>query len=261
MNIKTVLLATLVSAFPVAVQAQDLDNYQVGCDSGAECNDFKANYGQQADAGNEVSQRTRTRRTRSTNDSKYYVGATIGVFFPSEIDNLEVPAIVNDVGSIQAVDPGTGFGGSLYGGYKFSEYISADVEGFVFFGDADPLDSSYTSYGFFVNPRFTYTFDDTGNSLEGVYVFASPGIGLAGIDFGEDIGDALGDNDSGTGFALQIKAGAGYPVSDKIDIIGQARYLYAFSAFEVDRTVGQVTETEDQDFDAFSIELGVNYKI
>ncbi|MBE9045391.1 outer membrane beta-barrel protein [Pleurocapsales cyanobacterium LEGE 10410] len=260
MNLKkTVLLATLLSAFPLAgIQAQDLDNYQVGCNAGAECNDFVGSY-EQAD-GDEVAQvrrrRTRTRRTRRT-DTKYYVGGTLGIFFPSEVEDLQVLA--------DTVDPGTGFGGSLYGGYKFNQYISADIEGLIFFGDAEPLDSSYTSYGFFVNPRFTYTFerDTLSDNLSGLYVFASPGIGIAGLDFGDDLGDTLepSDNDSGSGFAFQIKAGAGYPVSDKIDIIGQVRYLNALDAFEVTEVgVDGITSTEDQGFDAFSVELGANYK-
>ena len=259
MNIKTTMLAVLLALTPVAVRAQDVnsyENYQVGCNSGAECNNFEVNY------QDEVAQRTRdrrTRRTRTTDDKKIYVGGTLGIFFPSEIEDFNIGIEAGTVSDLQTVDPGTGFGGSLYGGYKFTEFISADVEGFVFGGDSDPLDSSYTSYGFFVNPRFTYTFDQA----NGVYVFASPGIGVAGVDFGDEIGDAPGvEEDSGTGFALQAKAGVGYPVSDTIDIIGQARYFNAFNAIETTQfgAAGQISETEDQDFSSFSIEAGVNVK-
>ena len=261
MKIKTTMLAVLLALAPVAVRAQDVDsyeNYQVGCNSGAECNSFEVNY-----QGDEVAQgRTRnrrTRRTRGSDDKKIYVGGTLGIFFPSEVEDFEIGIVSGDVTDLETVDPGTGFGGSVYGGYKFTDSISADVEGFVFGGDADPLDSSYTSYGFFINPRFTYTFDEA----NGVYVFASPGIGIAGVNFGDEIGDAEGvEEDSGTGFALQAKVGAGYPVSDSLDIIGQARYFNAFSAIETTQfgAGGVVSETEDQDFSSFSLEAGVNFK-
>ena len=261
MNIKTVLLATLLSAFPIAVQAQDtgsLDNYQVACNSGAECNDFEVNY-EQTDGDDEVAQvprRTRTRRTRSA-ESKYYAGLNLGIFFPGEIENT-------------VIDPDTGFGGSVYGGYKFSEYISADGEVLLAFGGNDfgGVDGSYTLFGVFLNPRFTYTFEqdtlsNVSDNLRGLYVFASPGIGYANYSIGGDLGDNLDEanqDDSGGGFAIQGKIGAGYPVSDKIDIIGQARYTYVFNAFEIVQTgPGGVTSTEDEGFDTFGIEVGAKY--
>ena len=262
MKIKTTMLAVLLALAPVAVRAQDVDssyeNYQVGCNSGAECNNFEVNY-QEDELAQRTRERRRTRRTRSADDKKIYAGATVGIFLPSEIDDFDIGIISGNTVNLETVDPGTGFGGSLYGGYKFSDFIGVDVEGFAFTGDADPLDSSYTSYGFFVNPRFTYTFDDA----NGFYVFASPGIGLAGISFGDEIGDAEGvTDDSGVGFALQAKAGVGYPVSDSIDNIGQARYFNAFNAIETTQFAagGEVSESEDQDFNSFSIEAGVNVK-
>ena len=261
MKIKTTILAILIALAPVAVRAQDADssyeNYQLGCNSGVECNDFEVNYQQ-----DELAQRTRNRRirrTRRVDDKKIYAGGTLGIFFPSEVEDFEIGIVSGQTTDLQTVDPGTGFGGSIYGGYKFSDRIGADVEAFVFGGDADPLDSSYTSYGFFVNPRFTYTFSE----YNGVYVFASPGIGIAGVDFGDEISDAEGVEDaSGAGFALQAKAGVGYPVSDTIDIIGQARYFNAFNVIETTQfgAGGGVSETEDQNFSSFSVEAGVNLK-
>ena len=267
MKIKNAILASvLLAAVPVAVQAQEVENYdeyRVGCESSVDCNDFDVNYDRQSETNDRLSQRrTRTRRTRSSSsDKKIYAGGTLGIFFPSEIDDFDVGIQSGNITDVQTVDPGTGFGGSLYGGYKFSEIIGVDVEGFVFGGDADPLDSSYTSYGFFVNPRFTYSFNP--DNFESFYVFASPGIGIAGVSFGDDLGDRLGDDsDSGTGFALQAKAGVGYPVSDAIDIIGQVRYFNAFNAIETTQTGidQQITDTEDKNFNAFSVEAGVNFK-
>ena len=266
MKIKNAILAgVLVAGLPVAVQAQEVENYdqyQVSCESGVDCNNFEVDY-QQSETNDDISQRrTRTRRTRSSSsDKKIYAGGTLGIFFPSEIDDFEVGIISGNISDLQTVDPGTGFGGSLYGGYKFTDLIGVDVEGFFFGGDADPLDSSYTSYGFFVNPRFTYNINP--DNFRSFYVFASPGIGVAGVNFGDDLGDRLGDDsDSGTGFAFQAKAGAGYPVSDTIDIIGQVRYFNAFNAIETTQfgIDGEISDTEDKSFNAFSVEAGVNVK-
>lgn len=269
MNIKTTVLAIiLATGFPLAAQAQETNGHEslkVSCQSGGECNNFDVNFQGQ---GDEIAQtgrtrRTRTRRTRSSSvDSKYYVGGTLGLFFPSEIDDFNVRVTANGNTTLQQVDPGTGFGGSIYGGYKFSDLISADAEALLYFGNADPLDGSYSSFNFFVGPRFTYTLDETND--QSLYIFASPGIGVGNVNFGGDLGDALGDDDSGTGFALQAKAGVGYPVSDKIDIIGQARYTNIFGVVDVPEVGnnGNVVEgeTESKGLDAFGIELGAQYK-
>lgn len=264
MKLKTVILSALLIAIPVGVRAQDVDtyeNYQVGCDSSAECNGFDVNYTESDSDKVAQTRRTRTRRSRGSGvDNKYYAGGTLGIFFPSEIDDFDINVSSGIVNDLQTVDPGTGFGGSIYGGYNFSERIGVDVEGFVFGGDSDPLDSSYTSYGFFVNPRFTYALDFNERSF---YVFGSPGIGIAGVDFGDEISDASGVEDgSGAGFALQAKLGVGYPVSDTVDIIAQGRYFYAFDVIETVQfgQAGVGSETEDKGFDAFSIEAGVNVK-
>lgn len=268
MNIKTTVLAIiLATGLPLAAQAQDTKDYEslkVSCQSGAECNDFnKVNFQGQ---GDEIAQtrRTRTRRTRSSIsslDSKYYVGGTLGVFFPSEIDDFNVPVTAGGNTTLQQVDPGTGFGGSIYGGYKFSDLISADAEALLYFGNADPLDGSYNSFGFFVGPKFTYTLDETND--QSLYIFASPGIGVGNVNFGGDLGDALTD-DSGTGFALQAKAGVGYPISDKIDLIGQARYTNIFGVVDVPEVGENGTvvqgETESKGLNAFGIEIGAQYK-
>ena len=265
MKIKTVILSALLVSVPVTVRAQDVDNYEnykVACDSGAECNSFEVNYQDEDKVAQSRRTRTRIRRTRSTSDdTKYYAGATIGVFLPSDIDDFDINVASGNTSILQTVDPGTGFGGSFYGGYKFTDSISVDIEGLAFTGNADPLDSSYTSFGFFLNPRFTYTFNpDNDKSL---YAFASPGLGLAVLDFGDEISDAQGVNDgSGTGFALQGKIGIGYPVSDKIDIIGQGRYFHAFNVIETTQfgQAGEASKTEDKGFDNFSFEIGANFK-
>ena len=259
----SLLAALLVAAFPLSAKAQDTNSYdslKVSCDSGSECSDFGVNFQEE---GDQVAQtrRTRTRRSRrGDSDSKIYVGGTLGLFLPGDIDDYQVE--VED--TFQEVEPGTGFGGSIYGGYKFTEQISVDAEGLLSFGNADPLDGSYTSFGFFVNPRYTYTLNEAND--KSIYLFASPGIGVGNINFNGDTGDLLEDediDDSGTGFAIQGKIGAGYPVTEKLDIIGQARYTNIFSVVDVPEVAanGVLTgETDSESLGTFGLELGVNYK-
>ena len=253
MKIKTAILALLLLSIPAVARAENVEdsqNLQVGCNSGAECNNFDVIY--QQNENDEIAQRTRTRRTRRRgSDQKIYAGGTLGVFFPSDIDDT-------------IIEPDTGFGGSIYGGYKFTDLISADAEVVLAFGGNDfeditgaDLDGSYTLFGFFLNPRFTYSFDQ--NSDRSFYVFASPGIGIGSISIGDEVGDRIEDNggeDSGSGFAIQGKIGAGYPISNSIDIVGQARYINIFDVAEVP----QDGDVEEESINSFSIELGANFK-
>ena len=163
----SILVALAVIAFPFAAQAQDTNSYEslnVSCESGAECSDFGVNFKQEGDTVAQT-RRTRTRRTRrSSDDSKAFVGGTLGVFFPSEIDD-------------SIIDPGTGFGGSVFGGYKFTDLIAAEAEASLAFGGSDDedvngneVDGSYTLFTLLVGPRFTYTIDQ-GNDRS-FYVFS-----------------------------------------------------------------------------------------
>ena len=264
MKFKISILAALAAiAFPVAAQAQDTNGYdslKVSCESGAECSDFGVNFQEQGDTVAQT-RRTRTRRTRSSSDSKIYLGGTLGLFFPSDVEDT-------------VIDPGTGLGGSVYGGYKFTDLISADAEALLAFGGNDiddvtstaagipateEIDGAYTLFSVFLNPRFTYTFDK-GND-KSPYVFASPGVGIGRINIRGDVGDEIDDADgdsSGSGFALQGKIGGGYPFTDKLDVIGQARYANIFNVVERPQLGGN---TEDEGISYFGIELGLNYKL
>ena len=251
----SLLAALLVAAFPLSAKAQDTNSYEslkVSCNSGAECSDFGVNFQEE---GDEVAQtrRTRTRRTRrGSSDKKIYAGVTLGAFFSGELDEIEV---IED-NEAQNIDLGTAFGGSIYGGYKFSDLIGGDAELVVLGGGADPVDDGgYTAVGFFANPRITYAFNK--DNERSPYVFASPGIGFVTLSLNDDVEDELNNDDlSGTGFAIQAKLGAGYPVTDLIDVIGQVRYVNSFNNFEVIEGGG----SEDQGFDSFGIELGANFK-
>lgn len=226
MNVKIAILSVLLVAIPVGVRAQDVDdyqNYRVSCSSGAECNDFNVNYQEE----DEIAQtrRTRTRRTRSSSDSKYYLGGNIAPFIPFD-DDLDI-----------------GFGGGIFGGYKFTENISAEIEVFDYFGGSETDDLGYNYFGATANGVYRY-YIDPGNS-DSLYVFAGLGIGVGNADPTGDVADDL-DLDSETGFLLQGKGGVGYPVGDKVDLFAQTKF---FSIF-----------IDDEDADGLAIDLGATYK-
>lgn len=239
MKIKNAILAgILVAGLPIAVQAQEVDNYeeyQVSCETGTDCNNnLDVNYEQQPESNDAVSQRTRTRRTRSSSDfKKLYVGGTLGL------------AELGDGADV-------GFGGSILGGYRLNEKISAELEIFDYFGGTDVDDLGYNYLGFAANGVFRYPF---GEDSKSIYAFVSPGIGFGRLGFTGDVADDADDagfDTSVSGFLLQAKAGVGYPISDAISLIGQTRYSYLF--------LGDSDFTDDgEDEDAFTVDLGVTF--
>lgn len=222
MKIKNAILAgVLIAGLPVAVNAQEVENYdeyKVGCEAGVDCNDFDVNY-EQSETNDELSQRTRTRRTRRSSDKKIYFGATPGIAFLGDGTN-------------------TGFGGSLFGGYNFSEKASAELEIFDYFGGLDDGvssfdsvidDSGYNYLGLAANAVFKYPFDQSNS--RSFYGFAGIGLGYGRFSFTGDFGDFLDDNNidnSLGGFLFNTKLGVGYPVTDSIDLMGQLRYANTF---------------------------------
>ena len=235
MNLKTSILAALaVVALPLAAQAQDTNSYEslnVSCESGAECADFGVSF---SEDGDKVAQtrRTRTRRSRrGSSDSKVYAGGNLGVFFPGE-DGLDAA-----------------FGLGAKAGYKFSDLIAAEIEGLGFFGGTEVDDLGYNILGVAANAVFTFPFGDDEKS---VYGFAGPGLGFARLGLSGDVADDLDDDGfdtSETGFLFQVKGGVGYPVADKIDLIGQVRYLSV-----------SIDDDFDNDADGFSFDVGANFK-
>ena len=184
---------------------------------------------------------------------KIYLGGTIGLFLPSDVDTIQFS---NDDFNFDSVDSDNGIGGSIYAGYKFNNFLSADLELLAFTGNAEPFDSDYTAAGFFLNPR--YTLPIGGNPNASLYVFASPGIGIAGVGFGDEIEDRINEDNLNTGVAIQLKAGAGLPLSESIDVFGQARYFNAFKVYEISTADGN---EEEDGFSSFSLEAGVNFKL
>lgn len=250
---KTLILATLLSlGLPLAAKAQTQDSpsYQVSCN--AQCDRFRVTQNNSFPTIADSYERGQVRDRRGTrgNESltkRFYGGGTLGVFFVSELDGIEI--IEEDL-DIDEIDPETGFGGSLYAGYRFSHILGADIEGYLFGGGAEPEDSSFTSAGFFVNPRLFLPLGR--NSLKAPYAFASPGVGIVGIGFGDEIDDIAEDPDSA--FAFQLKVGAGLPLSESFDIIGQIRYVNALGIYEEE-------DGDDGNLSTVGLEVGLNFKI
>lgn len=268
MKIKTLILTALLSiGFPLAVKAETGTELETISFCDIECSQLNVSQTnnfpvQLVEDDSKVAQRTRIRRTRRGSDLKrLYLGGTLGLFFPGTFDDF--PEVNNEDGDGESIDFGTGFGASIYAGYKFSSFLSADLEAFLFGGGADPLDDSvYGSAGIFINPRFTYALNQD-NVNKSPYVFLSPGLGVVSVGFGEDLEDTLDFNDidtSGSGLALQLKAGVGFGLSETIDIFGQARYFTAFNVYSEDDIPDQF-EADDQNFSSFGLELGLNFKI
>ena len=241
MKFKISLLATLlVAAFPFAAKAQDTNSYEslkVSCESGAECSDFGVNFQEE---GDKVAQtrRTRTRRTRSGGsvDNKYYVGGNVGLFLP-----------FFDASDIVDYDPGFTFGG--FGGYRFTENISAEIEVYDSLGGSEIDDLGYNVFAASANGVYRYYFNP-GND-KSLYAYGGLGLGVGILNPTGDESDGL---DSQTGFLLQGKAGVGYPVAEKIDLFGQARFTNVF-----------LGEDEDEGFNGddangLSIDFGATYK-
>ena len=232
MKIKTTILAILIALAPVAVRAQDVDrykNYRFSC-NGAECNNFKL-----SDREDEVAQRTRDRRIRRTDDSKYYIGGNIAPFIPFDGD-LDV-----------------GFGGGIVGGYKFSNNISAEVEVFDYFGGTEIDNLDYNSFGAAVNGVYRYYIDKS--NPRSFYIFGGLGAGIGIADLNGDIADVIDDagfDTSETGFLLLGKGGVGYPVSDNIDLFAQTKFYRIFIDGEADLL--------ESDFDGLAIDIGATYK-
>ncbi|MDJ0596532.1 MAG: hypothetical protein QNJ72_42290 [Pleurocapsa sp. MO_226.B13] len=75
---------------------------------------------------------------------------------------------------------------------------------------------------------------------------------IVGIGFGDEIDDIVEDPDSG--FAFQIKAGAGLPLSESFDVFGQIRYVNAFDIYPEQ-------DGDDGNLSTVGLEAGLNFKL
>jgi hypothetical protein len=273
MNIKITALAFMLAiGFPLAAQAQNTNgfdnnvqtpspsgvNVQTPSQSGVNVQTpSESGFGVQTpsetpsepevnlqEQDNELTQnrRTRTRRTRTTSsslDSKYYAGGNLGLFVPFNGDNSDD-------------DIGIGFGGLF--GYKVNKNISAELELFNARGGSDVDDLGYSIFGASANGVYRYYFNpDNSKSL---YAFGGLGLGFGVASLTGDVADDLDDDGvdtSRTGFLLQTKAGVGYPLSDNLDLFGQARYANVF--------IGEEDNVADsgEDGNGISFDLGATY--
>ena len=266
----TTLVSILTVSFPVTVTAQNIessDKYQISCEMSRECSNFDVML-QQPKVDSEVTQRTRTSRTRENNRrAKVYLGGTLGLTFPGELDELETFDGFDFINgesvpiNVEAVDPGTGYIGSLFAGFNFTDSFGSDLELFLFAGGADPVvDSFYLGLGLFANARYTFIFNQ--DNSKSPYAYVSPGIGLIYAYLSEEIEDNLiGDVDDGvtgieaTGIGLQLKVGVGLPLSETFHFFGQARYFNGLNIFEVEEFN---QNSESQGFSSFGLEAGIS---
>jgi hypothetical protein len=238
MKIKTAILAgILIAALPVAVQAQDVEgyeNYQVSCESSADCNNFDVNYDQQSETNDEISQRTRERRTRSSSsDKQKYVGITGGLAIPGD-------------------DQDVGIGGSILGGYRLTENLGGELELFDYFGGTDTDDLGYNIFGIAANASYKLAFNQSDS--KSVYGVAGLGLGYGLTNATGDIADEAEDagaDTSASGLLLQGKAGVGYPITDSIDLLGQIRYFNIF--------LGELNDVDIDNQNAITFDLGATF--
>ena len=211
MKIKTsVLTAILVAAFPVGVKAQEVNSYEgyeVTCQSGTDCNDFKVD-SKTTETDSNVAQTGRTRRTRSVTpaEKKFYIGGNLGGYIPGG-----------------DLDIGFGLGGLF--GYNFSNQIAAELEVYDFFGGSNVDDLGYNFLGVAANGLYKYPF---GNDSNSIYAFVGLGVGIGNLSATGDVADVAGDNGtdtSNTDVFFQWKVGVGYPLNNKLDLIGQFRAI------------------------------------
>lgn len=243
MLIKNSCIASLVAIsglliLPNLAQAKDIESYedyrnycspaayQYGIQS-SDCGKFKTIYEQRDIQEQNLQPRRRdtqlqkrNRSTSSNSQTKGYIGATLGAFFPNT-DVLD-----------------TGFGISLYGGARFNRYLATDLEIDLLGGGIVESDVSYGVFAAFINPKFIFPFSEKEKSAS---VYFSPGIGISALGVGD--GNITVTDD--TRLTWQAKAGISTPVSRRLNIFGQVRYADQF---------------EEDTINFFGTELGLNFE-
>jgi len=214
-------------------------------------------------------------RGRNSKIEGYYAGFSGGIGFLSgsiedTAENLSDPEYSN------------AFLGSIFGGVKFSKYISADLEFILGVGgantddleadaDADAnftgdlsVDGDYAAFGLYLNPRFELPLD----RRDRLNLYLSPGLGISQtnvnlnfVNFDEtsDVDPEFrGDFDaSQLGISFQIKGGASFAIRDNIVIFAQARYV----DFPTEDELNPNSVVTDLDpLNIFSTELGLKLR-
>ena len=251
-------------AFRHQVQSSDCDSYR---------NLYEQRLQQELEQ-RQIRRRSIRRQKRSSeraNNNKFYLGASLGLGFPTndvellneDISDADVDTAVNNLGlelsteearDLVTVDLDLGFSGSLFFGTKFNRNFGLDLEltGSANNVDlvADETDVTYSQGGLFLNPRFEFPLSKQDRSLS---VFVSPGIGVTQgrltIDIPNETAEFLGINEDQSlsledkiGFAWQAKAGLAIPFGDRYSGFTQLRYM---------------NSTGDTTADLFATEVGM----
>jgi len=208
---KNSILVTLAAlSIPCAVQAQNVEDYKASCEAEAACNTFDVTH---EETGSEVAQNRRIRTREGTSRGGLFkdnfVGGGAGLFLGDGLD----------LGGL----------GHIFVGTRYNEYFGAEVEftfgfaGFDGFGGFAGSDATATFLGFYLNPRFEYKFDNN------ITAFGAVGIGLNRFSVDTDFGDG-----SDTDFDIQFKAGAMFPIGEKLNAYAQGRIQNTFDTFGID---------------------------
>ena len=239
LDAKITVLTTIFSIFPgLIAQAQEInsvEDYQFYCSSAAyyydvespECEKYKPVYEQQRQQeSNDVNSsptRDNKETTSSTQQVRGYMGASLGAFFPDE----------------ELAD--TGFGGSIFLGANFNQYISLELEAGLLGGGTELDIADYSVWALFINPRFNLPLDANSQDAK-VSLFVSPGIGISQAEIDIDEFDLEVEDE--TRFTIQVKAGIEYDISRNNSLFLQGRY---------------VTQTAENTIDFFSVEAGTKF--
>ena len=223
----TTLAIAIVLGLSQGAKAEEIetqDTIEVSCNPFAsEISESECNRDLSVESQPEQIAQRRGRRRKSRVEG-YYAGASLGIFFPNDLDDVET---------------NNGFGGSVFGGVKFNKYFSADLEVFGAFGDfedievdnGEDIELNYSGFGFYINPRAELPLFQLAGST--ATAFISPGIGISSSTIEVDFNQALNPDSvldisetDGTqlGFSFQVKGGIKIPVSSTINLFGQVRY-------------------------------------
>jgi len=231
---KIALFTPIVMAIPLKAQAEESPSTVssfVDCDRLSQCKDFAEDIVVEQENTLAQSRPTRRTRTRGTSSSKYYGGGSLGIFASGGIGDAA-------------------FGGSIFGGRKFDDRLSAEAEIIYYRGGTSIDDFGYSILGVLGNARYLFPFDSSNS--QSFYAFAGAGVGLGRFALTGDFSDFISDTDA-ISLLVQAKGGVGYPVSNNIDVFGQLRYLNTTTSFARGFS-GSVTG------DGFSFDAGATFK-
>jgi len=220
-NLRNVTLITLFTlGIPNLALAKEIENYEdykLYCSDAAyqydvaspNCDILQPLYKEQIqqDLNQQSEKKSIFRRNTRPNNIEGYAGISLGAFFPDD-----------EIGN-------TGFGGSVFAGAKWNQYIGTDLEFIYLFGGTEFDSLDYSVLGVSLNPRFFIPLsnNDLGDTAT---IFISPGLGFSTLEVNvDDLGISFEDE---TRLTWQIKAGLSVPFQKKFKGFFQVRYADQF---------------------------------